>query len=227
MRRDEESLLDYRNNKKLSYIRELYSVEDNLLKDIRNDCFMDNRPITINPEEGKLLQLIIKTSNIKTIIEIGTLQGYSTIWFARALPKNGKIYTIEKEDYNFHKAKRNFNKLENELEKNIISINGNGIDELEKLIEQNIQCDMIFIDADKSNYFNYLKLSEKLVKKGGLIVADNTFLSGGVYSNYLPDRVTLTTQKIMRQFNKELSNSTKYESIMLNTEEGLSIAIKL
>ena len=86
---------------------------------------------------------------------------------------------------------------------------------------------MFFIDADKSNYINYLKLSEKLVKKGGLIVADNTFLSGAVYLDYLPERVRITAQKNMREFNRELSNPSKYQSIMLNTEEELSIALKL
>ena len=79
----------------------------------------------------------------------------------------------------------------------------------------------------KINYINYLKYAEKLVKKGGLIVADNTFLSGAVYLDYLPERVRPTTQKNMKEFNKELANSNKYQTIMLNTEEGLTIALKL
>jgi len=165
-------------------------------------------------------------SNTKNIIEVGTLYGYSTIWFARALEKNGKIWTIEKELESSKKAQKNFDKLENNLGKNITIINNDGITALNKMINNNIQCDMIFIDADKASYPEYLKLSEKLVKKGGLIIADNTFLSGSVYKDYLDGRITLKAQNAMKLFNKMLADSSKYDSIMLNTQEGLSIAIK-
>lgn len=213
--------------KQLSYIRGLYADEDALLKNIRNECLFDDRPITINPEEGKLLQFLIKACGVKTIIEVGTLYGYSTVWLARALPENGKIITIEHEEYNAKVARRNFDKLENNLGSRIEILNEKAQQSLERLIANGIQCDMIFIDADKISYPNYLTLSEKLVKKGGLVVADNTFLSGAVYLDYLPERVRITAQRNMRQFNRELANPKKYQSIMLNTEEGLSVALKL
>lgn len=210
----------------LSYIRELYAVEDDLLKNIRNECLLNNRPITINSEEGKLLQILIKVANIKNIIEVGTLYGYSTVWFARALPENGKIWTIEKEIENSKIAQKNFDKLENNLGKKIAIINNDANTALNKMIDDNLQCDMIFIDADKAGYPEYLKLSEKLVKKGGLIVADNTLLSGSVCKDYLDGKITLKAQNGMKLFNKMLADTTKYDSIMLNTQEGLSIAIK-
>ena len=87
-------------NKQLSYIRELYSKEDKLLKNIRAESIFNDRPITINQEEGKLLDILVRISGVKTIIEVGTLYGYSTIWLARALSNDGKIYTIEKDKYN-------------------------------------------------------------------------------------------------------------------------------
>jgi len=213
--------------KRLSYIRGLYACEDVLLKNIRGECLFDNRPITINPEEGKFLQLLIKSCNVKTIIEVGLLYGYSTVWLVRALPEDGKIYTIDRDEYNTKLARENFNKLDNNLGEKIEILIGDAAEKLEDLIAKNIQCDMIFIDADKSNYINYLKLSEKLLKKGGLVVADNTFLSGAVYLDYLPERIRVTAQKNMRDFNRELADPIKYHSIMLNTEEGLSIALKL
>ena len=211
----------------LSYVRELYANEDLLLKNIRNECLLDNRAITINSEEGKFLQFLIKACKVNTIVEVGMLYGYSTIWMARALSENGKIYTIDKEEYNTKIATKNFDKLENNLGNKIEILLGDAEKKLEYLISKNFQCDMIFIDADKSNYIRYLKLSESLVKKGGIIVADNTFLSGAVYLDYLPERVRVTAQKNMREFNKELADPSKYQSIMLNTEEGLSVALKL
>ena len=214
-------------SKSLTYIRDLYANEDILLKNVRNQCLLNDRAITINPEEGKLIQTLIKLGNIKNILEIGTLYGYSTIWFARGINNNGKIITIEKELENAKIARENFNKLENNLSNNIEIINGDANEELEKLVQKQLVFDMVFIDADKSSYPNYLNFTDKLLKKGGLIIADNTFLSGAVYNDYLTDRVRFKAQKNMRLFNKMLTNKTKYQSIMINTDEGLSIAIKL
>ena len=214
-------------SKSLTYIRDLYANEDILLKNVRNQCLLNDRAITINPEEGKLIQTLIKLGNIKNILEIGTLYGYSTIWFARGINNNGKIITIEKELENAKIARENFNKLENNLSNNIEIINGDANKELEKLVQKQLVFDMVFIDADKSSYPNYLNFTDKLLKKGGLIIADNTFLSGAVYNDYLTDRVRFKAQKNMRLFNKMLTNKIKYQSIMINTDEGLSIAIKL
>lgn len=214
-------------SKSLTYIRDLYANEDILLKNVRNQCLLNDRAITINPEEGKLIQTLIKLGNIKNILEIGTLYGYSTIWFARGISNNGKIITIEKELENTKIARENFNKLENNLSNNIEIINGDANEELKKLVQKQLVFDMVFIDADKSSYPNYLNFTDKLLKKGGLIIADNTFLSGAVYNDYLTDRVRFKAQKNMRLFNKMLTNKIKYQSIMINTDEGLSIAIKL
>ena len=214
-------------SKSLTYIRDLYANEDILLKNVRNQCLLNDRAITINPEEGKLIQTLIKLGNIKNILEIGTLYGYSTIWFARDIGNNGKITTIEKEPENAKIARENFNKLENNLSNNIEIINGDANEELEKLVQKQLVFDMIFIDADKSSYPNYLNFTDKLLKKGGLIVADNTFLSGAVYNDYLTDRIRFKAQKNMRLFNRMLTDKTKYQSIMINTNEGLSIAVKL
>ena len=213
--------------KQLSYIRELYAAEDPLLKNIRAQCLFDNRPITINPEEGKFLQFLIKACNIHSILEVGMLYGYSAVWFARALPEDGKIYTIDREDHSGKIARENFDKLENNLGDKIEILIGDAQAEMKKLIEKGLKFDMIFIDADKSNYINYLELSNTLLKKGGLVIADNTFLSGAVYLDYLPDRVRITAQNNMRKFNKELADPTKYQTIMMNTEEGFSVALKL
>ena len=214
-------------SKSLTYIRDLYANEDILLKNVRNQCLLNDRAITINPEEGKLIQTLIKLGNIKNILEIGTLYGYSTIWFARGISNNGKIITIEKEPENAKIARENFNKLENNLSNNIEIINGDANEELEKLVQKQLVFDMVFIDADKSSYPNYLNFTDKLLKKGGLIVADNTFLSGAVYNDYLTDRIRFKAQKNMRLFNKMLADKTKYQSIMINTDEGLSIAVKM
>lgn len=208
-------------DQKTKYIRELFALEDNFLKQIREDCENDNRPINISSDEGKLLQMLIKISKYKKIIEIGTFYGYSTIWMAKAIPDDGYIITIEKEEKSYNKAKYNFKTVN--LEKNIKAINGDAIEILDNL---DSEFDMIFIDADKINYVNYLNWAEKHIRFGGLIVADNTLLSGAVYTNELPYRIRKTTKNIMKEFNLRLSNSKKYTSILLPSTDGITIALK-
>lgn len=211
---------------KIKYIRDLFAPEDNLLKEFREQSLKMGRPISIGAEEGKLLQLFIKMNNIKTIVEVGTLTGYSALWMVQALPKDGKLYTIEIDPTYIEIAKDNFKKLHPELQNKIELLEGNALEKLQELSQEQEQFDMIFIDADKHNYLNYLDWAEKNIKKGGLIVGDNTFLFGAVYMDELPYRTRPTTQKIMREFNQRLANKDKFDSIMLATDEGMTIAIK-
>ena len=208
-------------DQKTKYIRENFSLEDELLVQIRNDCLVVNRPINITPEEGKLLQVLIKLGNYKNILEIGTFYGYSTIWMAGALSENGNIVTIEKDENSYMQAKSNF--LMANLNDKINIIKDNAINVLNSL---DIEFDMIFIDADKINYVNYLNWAEKHIRNGGLIVADNTLLSGAVYMEKLPYRIRKTARDTIKEFNIRLSNKEKYTSILLPSTDGIIIAVK-
>lgn len=206
---------------KTEYIQKLFAIEDKLLVKIREDAIAINRPINITPDEGKFLQILVKLSKPKKILEIGTFYGYSTIWIARALSDDSIIYTIERELDSYSKAEDNF--IEAKLDKKIKLLKGEAEYILSKIDDV---FDMIFIDADKINYLNYLDWADKNLKIGGLIVADNTLLSGAVYMENLPYRVRKTTKEIMKKFNKRLSDSSKYTSILLPCTDGITIAIK-
>lgn len=206
---------------KTEYIQKLFAIEDKLLVKIREDAIAINRPINITPDEGKFLQILVKLSKPKKILEIGTFYGYSTIWIARALSDDSIIYTIERELDSYSKAEDNF--IEAKLDKKIKLLKGEAKYILSKIDDV---FDMIFIDADKINYLNYLDWADKNLKIGGLIVADNTLLSGAVYMENLPYRVRKTTKEIMKKFNKRLSDSSKYTSILLPCTDGITIAIK-
>lgn len=208
-------------NDRVLYIRNTFATEDNILLNIREKAKEINRPITINPEDGKLLQLLIKMSNCKKILEIGTFYGYSTIWMARALDDGGHIFTIEKDKPSFDVARQNFD--EAKVGDKITILEGDVKDILLKL---NDKFDMVFIDADKSQYLNYLELVENKIKKGGLIVADNALLSGAVYMDELPYRIRKSTRDNMIKFNKMLSDDNKYMSVLLPAEDGIVVAVK-
>ncbi len=208
-------------NNKIEYIRNTFIKEDNILRGIREDAKKVNREININPEEGQLLQIFIKLGKFKKILEIGTFYGYSAIWLARVIDEDAKIYTIERDKESIEKARNNFKiaKLENK----ITILEGDAKDILKNLDEE---FDMIFIDAEKNHYLDYLDWAEKNIKKGGLIVADNTLLSGAVYNEELPYRIRKSTKESMEIFNKKLADNEKYLSILLPAEDGITIALK-
>ena len=212
-------------NKSLEYIKQLYAPQDALLDAICAELERANMAIQIGAEEGRLLQLLIAMNNVKTIVEIGTLAGYSTIWMARALPEDGHIYTINRDEKHIKMAKNNFAKCE--CGEKITMLEGDAHKMLPMLVGKEI--DMIFIDADKISYNDYLDFAEENLRVGGLIIADNVLLGGSVADNSPPSnhRVAApTTWNNMRRFNERLADKSKYNSTIIPTSDGLTVAIK-
>ncbi|XGA08389.1 MAG: O-methyltransferase [Wolbachia endosymbiont of Xenopsylla cheopis] len=180
--------------------------------------------IQISAEEGKLLGLFIKMNNIKTIVEIGTLYGYSSILMARALLSDGHIYTIEKNNEYADIAAQNF--ADFKVDDKITLMRGNGLDQLKKL-EAHSPFDMIFIDADKASYTDYLDWAELHIRQRGLIVADNTLLFDTIYLKSSPKWLSEKSWHNIKDFNARLANKSKYYSMLIPTKEGMTVALKL
>lgn len=195
------------------YIRQTFAAETPALRALR-ESLDDN--ISIHPEDGRLLQLLIKTAGIRTIVEIGTFGGYSAIWMAGALPPDGHLTTIEKDPARAAAAQETLAEYGN------ITLRPGDAAEVLKTISGPV--DMVFIDADKINYLTYLDWAEANVRPGGLIVGDNTFLFDAVWRDGPVDRVRDTARQAMRDFNRRLADPLRYDSIMLPTVEGMTIA---
>lgn len=208
--------------KALQYIRSLYAHHDTLLEEIHESLVIANQPIHIGPEEGKFLQLLITMTQARNILEIGTLYGYSTIWMGRALAPDGKIISLEKEEECVHRARGYCDRAG--LGSKIEIIQGDAIETLKQF--SNASLDMIFIDADKISYGEYLNHAERLLRPGGLLVADNTLLFDSVYEEEPTEGIRQTTWETMRSFNEALADSTRFLSVLLPTKEGLTLAIK-
>lgn len=136
-------------------------------------------PINVSPNFGKLLFLLARVRGARTILEIGTLGGYSTIWLARALPAGGRLITLEVEATYAELARANIVRagLADVVELRL----GQALDTLPQLAsEGRASFDMIFIDADKPGYPDYLAWALKLSRRGSLIVADNMVRNGAV-----------------------------------------------
>jgi caffeoyl-CoA O-methyltransferase len=208
------------------YIQNLVGAEDEVLKATDKSVSEANiPPISVSPNQGKFLQVLAKTCNAKKILEIGTLVGYSTIWMARALPKNGKLISLEFEPLHARVAKNNIQKagLDHIVEIRI----GKALDLLPQIeLNQEGPFDMIFIDADKTPYTEYFQWALKLSHPGTLIVADNVIRDGKVMDSHSTDEMVVGAQR----FNDFLASCTEVTATILQTvgskmHDGMALAI--
>ena len=205
------------------YIKDNFAHEDSALKLVGADLPDIEKRMQMDADEAKILQVIVRMANAKKIVEIGTLNGYSAIWMARALPDDGRLFAFEKSSKRVEPCIEAFKNCG--VSDKIDLLQGEALENL-KDIEHHGPFDMVFIDADKGNYCNYLDWAEANVRKGGIIIGDNSFLFGAVYGEPSRDNIKPQTTQIMQEFNKRLGDSEKYTGILLPTAEGLTIAVK-
>ncbi|CRH17059.1 O-methyltransferase [Carnobacterium maltaromaticum] len=182
-------------------------------------------PHDVSPSQGKFLYLLSKIAKAQRILEIGTLGGYSTIWFAKALPQNGKIISLEFDQTHAKVAQENTKLAGFSDEVDIIV--GPAAESLAQLVNENsLPFDLIFIDADKENNPLYLKYAQQLAKSGTIIIGDNVVRNGEVLSTESNDGRILG----VRQFVDELATNQKLTSTAIETVgvkgyDGFTISI--
>jgi len=186
-----------------------------------NESLGGVQKMQISESQAHFLQLIIKVKNVKNCLEIGTFTGFSSLSMALALPKDGRIVTLDKDDINAAIAKKFFK--EAFFEKKIKVIVGLAVDSLKEIKRNNEKFDLIFIDADKRSYIKYFELSLKLINKESLIIFDNVLWKGDFSKKKINDKQTI----IMRNFNKFIKNDKRIEKIILPLGDGLTICRKI
>jgi predicted O-methyltransferase YrrM len=156
-----------------TYIDRLFALQDKPLREaLRRSDRAGLPPISVSASEGRLLQVLAHAAGAKRILEIGTLGGYSAIWLARALPRGGRLVTVELHQEHATVARANLARagLGKKAEVRV----GPALRLMRKMIgDREPLFDLVFIDADKDEYPGYLRLAYKLTRKGGLILADN------------------------------------------------------
>jgi predicted O-methyltransferase YrrM len=184
--------------------------------------------INVSPYEAALLSFLIRLKGLRQALEIGTLYGYSALWMAQALPADGRLLCLEKEPENFSLAKGFLSRASEAgaLCQQIEVWEGSA---LELLPRVDFTPDLIFIDADKPNYFNYLKWAMENVAVGGLIIGDNTFLFGQLIGEDRGERSSPAAIESVSKFNEtlgreSLSPNPRFRAIMIPTYEGITIA---
>ena len=211
---------------KLDYIGEIFTQELDTQKSIRTKSIGDDViHMQVTSVEAGIVGFLLKTIGAKKVVEIGSLYGYSASWILRSLPEDGKLVCFERSEKCSAIINKNLEAIEKDhgrTNPRFRVLTGDALPLL-KTIESEGPFDAVFIDADKGNYPNYLTWAEKNVRKGGLIIGDNTFLFGEVYLSDDKATESKSRRQAMNDFNKRLADKTKFNSIMLPTHEGLTI----
>jgi predicted O-methyltransferase YrrM len=181
--------------------------------------------IAVAPNQGKFLMLLAKSINARNILEIGTLGGYSTIWLARALPKGGRVVTLEAEPRHAEVARANF---ERAGLADVINLRlGKALDTLPRLAgEKPAPFDFVFIDADKKNIPDYFTWSLKLARPGSMIIVDNVIRDGAV----IDAKSQESSIKGVRRFNELLKgekrvSATSIQTVGVKGYDGFTLAL--
>ena len=212
--------LDLTNNLEkyiIDHSESLTEVQKEIIQ--HNISLGDQKKLQISISQAQFLQMLIKASNIKKILEIGSFTGFSALSMALALPSDGSLISLDKNPEFSNKAKSFYEKAN---EKRIKQIIKPAIESLKELKNSSQIFDLIFIDADKESYLNYYDACIELVNTNGLIIIDNVLWHGEVADNTKNDKFT----NIIRDFNKYVKEDNRVIKNIIPIGDGLTICIK-
>jgi len=184
-----------------------------------NKTLGDIKRMQIDPTQCHFLHLIIKISNIKNVLEIGTFTGLSALSISLALPDEGKLIALDKNEET-NKIALNFFKKANQDHK-IKTIIKPALETLMSI--RNEKFDLVFIDADKMNYKKYYEISLDLLNKEGLVIIDNVLWHGEVVNKDINDKFT----KSIRDLNDFISKDKRIEKVMVPFGDGMTVCRKV
>ena len=201
-----------------NYVVNHSQQEPKILKELSKETWQK----VLNPRmlsgafQGRVLSMISKLTQPKTILEIGTYTGYSALCLAEGLSPKGKIITVDKNEELETLQNKYFEKsgFRNQIEQKV----GNALEIIPQIQDK---FDLVFIDADKSNYVNYFHLIIDKMNAGGIILSDNVLWSGKVVEELNPkDKDT----KVLLDYNKLLNIDARIETVLLPIRDGLTVS---
>jgi predicted O-methyltransferase YrrM len=198
------------------YVYSLLPPRDEVLAEMEALAAEKHIPI-VGPAVARVLAQLAMIAGAKTVFEMGSAIGYSTIWWARAVGDGGRVIYTDGDPKNADQARRYFQRAG--VSDRITLYTG---DAIEYLSEQKQPFDIIFNDVDKVDYPRVLRAAIPRLRKGGLFVTDNVLWSGKVVSQKTPDAHT----KAILEFNKQLYASPELFSTILPIRDGVAVAMK-
>jgi caffeoyl-CoA O-methyltransferase len=204
----------------VDYMTRLFPAEDQLLEDLRRDAEAAGiPPIQISAEQGAFMQVLLRSVDARSVIEVGTLGGYSAIMMARALPADGQVVTIERDPLRAEFARNHIARAG--LDGKIRVVVGSGVDVLERELAGSGPYDFAFIDADKPSYVRYLELIYPMIRPGGLIAGDNALAWGKI-----ADDTDDPDVKGMQAFNRAMADHPGLQSSIVPVGDGMCLGWK-
>lgn len=204
-----------------SYLYGVIPPRQGILRQMEIYAKENNVPI-ITPDVAGLLEMLVKSNKVSSILEVGTAIGYSSILMGLCADKDYRITTIERNEETANIARKNIELAG--MQKNIYVITGDA-SELLNNIEG--QYDMIFVDAAKGHYMDFFKQSIDNLKLGGIFVCDNVLFRGMVAEKSLLKRRKITIVKRLRKFLEYISNNESLKTTIIPMGDGVSISCKL
>lgn len=202
------------------YLRALIPSNTGILEDLENFA-LENRVPIVQKETAKFLELMVTINRPKKILELGTAIGYSAILMNLTLGGSCEITTIERDEKMIELAKANINKYG--LQNKITILQGDCLEILENLVDE---YDMIFMDAGKGHYNHFLPHCLRLLKKQGVLIADNVLFRGMVASKDLATRRKVTIIKRMKSYLELVSNNDELITSVIPMGDGISVTVR-
>ena len=209
------------NDRIVSYIHSLERENISILEEMAEYAVINNVPI-IRKEVESFLKVLLMMKKPQRVLELGTAIGYSAILMSECLGENGKIVTIENYDKRIPVAKENIKKAGKE---NVIELLEG--DALEILPDIKEEFDFIFMDAAKAQYINFLPHCMRLLKKDGILLADNVLQEGDlIESRYAVTRRDRTIHSRMREFLYQVKHMEELETSIIPIGDGMTLSIR-
>lgn len=204
-----------------AYAADLFEGDDALLRELRSEIEARGFPTIQVPERtGRTLHVLVRAAGARRVLEIGTLGGYSAIWMGRALPEDGRLTTLEIDADRVELAREYVERAG--LEK-VVEVRHGDAREMLPSVGPDASFDVVFLDADKEGYVHYLSHARRLLRPGGLLMADNAFWKGKVLQD--PDEADEVTRAV-QAFNEELARSPDFEATILPVGDGVAVGVR-
>ena len=203
-----------------AYVRKLFAREDDCLREIRGRADAAGLPrIQLPPATARAVQLLLRAAGAKRVVEVGTLAGYSAVWIGRALPSDGRLTTLEIDPARAEQARRSVEAAG--LAGRVEVRAGDAGETLAEIGPGSV--DAVFLDADKERYAAYLEEAARLLRPGGLLMADNAFWKGLVLA---PESSGDERAALIHDFNQRLAADPRYDATILPVGDGLAAAVR-
>ncbi len=214
----------------IDYVRDLFAPEDETFKQITSAAHTAGMPVgwEISPDVGRLFQMLCVLTNAKRVLEFGTFAGHSALWFARALPEDGKVISIEinPEYAAFAKSRLQMAGVGHKVEVREQPALEAMVDVKADVLAGGDRYDVIFLDTEKAYYPRFLQWAPSVLRPGGLLLADNVLRSPSWKGQALLDPAADDARIIaIREFNQKLAEHPSFTSTIIPMRAGVAVGV--